>query len=65
MIRSKSQDVSSTVNFLANQVSHLTEMMTRLAKFTSTSKQAWVKKSDMEGREFDHAFKGKSIHGSS
>lgn len=43
----RSNDIHSQVNFLSNQVSHLTEMMTKLTMITSTSRKVWVKKSDM------------------
>ncbi|XP_022883408.1 uncharacterized protein LOC111400215 [Olea europaea var. sylvestris] len=45
--RNRSQDIPSQMNFLSNQVSHLTEMVTRLTKITSTSRKVWVKKSDV------------------
>ncbi|XP_022856135.1 uncharacterized protein LOC111377295, partial [Olea europaea var. sylvestris] len=41
-----SQNIPSQVSFLSNQVSHLTEMLTRLTKSTLSSKKVWVKKSD-------------------
>lgn len=45
--RNRSQDIPSQVNFLSNQVSHLTEMVTRLTRITSTSRKVWVKKYDL------------------
>ncbi|XP_022862783.1 uncharacterized protein LOC111382965 [Olea europaea var. sylvestris] len=45
--RNRSQDIPSQVNFLSNQVSHLTEMVTKLTRITSTSRKVWVKKSDV------------------
>ncbi|XP_022866024.1 uncharacterized protein LOC111385832 [Olea europaea var. sylvestris] len=50
----RSQNIPSQVSFLSNQVSHLTEMLTRLTKSTFSSKKVWVKKSDLgrpSGRE--------------
>lgn len=45
--RNRSQDIRSQVNFLSNQVSHLTEMAIKLTRITSTSRKVWVKKSDV------------------
>lgn len=45
--KSRSKDIPSQVNFLSNQVSYLTIMLTKLTRITSTSKKVWVKKSDL------------------
>ncbi|XP_022868003.1 uncharacterized protein LOC111387662 [Olea europaea var. sylvestris] len=45
--RNRSQDIPSQVNFLSNQVSHLTKMVTKLTRITLTSRKVWVKKSDV------------------
>ncbi|XP_022890228.1 uncharacterized protein LOC111405526 [Olea europaea var. sylvestris] len=45
--RNQSQDIPSQVNFLSNQISHLTEIVTRLTRITSASRKVWVKKSDV------------------
>ncbi|XP_022862353.1 uncharacterized protein LOC111382568, partial [Olea europaea var. sylvestris] len=50
----RSQNILSQVSFLSNQMSHLTEMLTRLTKSMLSSKKVWVKKSDLgrpSGRE--------------
>ncbi|XP_022867779.1 uncharacterized protein LOC111387454, partial [Olea europaea var. sylvestris] len=45
----RNQNIPSQVSFLTNQVSHLTEMLTRLTRNTMSSKKVWVKKEDLAG----------------
>ncbi|XP_022860417.1 uncharacterized protein LOC111380966 [Olea europaea var. sylvestris] len=42
-------NIPSQVSFLSNQVSHLTEMLTKLTRSTLSSKKAWVKMGDLAG----------------
>ncbi|XP_022864588.1 uncharacterized protein LOC111384537 [Olea europaea var. sylvestris] len=43
----KNLNIPSHVSFLSNQVSHLTEMLTKLTRSTLSSKKVWVKKGDL------------------
>ncbi|XP_022895214.1 uncharacterized protein LOC111409393 [Olea europaea var. sylvestris] len=43
----KNLNIPSQVSFLSNQVSHLTEMLTKLTRSTLSSKKVWVKKGDL------------------
>ncbi|XP_022868632.1 uncharacterized protein LOC111388180 [Olea europaea var. sylvestris] len=43
----RSQNIPSQVSFLSNQVSHLTEMLTKLTKSNLSPKRIWVKKGDL------------------
>ncbi|XP_022897283.1 uncharacterized protein LOC111410921 [Olea europaea var. sylvestris] len=43
----RNQNIPSQVSFLSNQVSHLTEMLTKLTRSTLSSKKVWVKKDDL------------------
>ncbi|XP_022872302.1 uncharacterized protein LOC111391337 [Olea europaea var. sylvestris] len=43
----RNQNIPSQVSFLSNQVSHLTEMLTKLTRSTLSSKKVWVKKGDL------------------
>ncbi|XP_022843115.1 uncharacterized protein LOC111366633 [Olea europaea var. sylvestris] len=44
----RSQNIPSQVSFLSNQVSHLTEMLTKLTKSNLSPKRIWVKKGDLD-----------------
>ncbi|XP_022862077.1 uncharacterized protein LOC111382364 [Olea europaea var. sylvestris] len=43
----RNHNIPSQVSFLSNQVSHLTEMLTKLTRSTLSSKKVWVKKGDL------------------
>ncbi|XP_022851835.1 uncharacterized protein LOC111373528 [Olea europaea var. sylvestris] len=43
----KNLNIPSQVSFLSNQVSHLTEMLTKITRSTLSSKKVWVKKGDL------------------
>ncbi|XP_022873216.1 uncharacterized protein LOC111392180 [Olea europaea var. sylvestris] len=43
----RNQNIPSQVSFLSNQVSHLTEMLTKLTRSTLSPKKVWVKKGDL------------------
>lgn len=49
LIRNNKQNITTPVRFLTNQASHLTEMMTYWTKITSSSKNLWVKISELIG----------------
>ncbi|XP_022891884.1 uncharacterized protein LOC111406737 [Olea europaea var. sylvestris] len=43
----RNHNIPSQVSFLSNQVSHLTEMLTKLTRSTLSSTKVWVKKGDL------------------
>ncbi|XP_022891922.1 uncharacterized protein LOC111406778 [Olea europaea var. sylvestris] len=43
----RNQNIPSQVSFLSNQVSHLTEMLTKLTRSTLSPKKVWVKEGDL------------------